>query len=93
MQTTIREHRDGGAAGGVFKSYSIVKVCISLNLNSNNLFELNAAVVSPASFLFSCTKLIVWYITRCCYRFVSFGVSQLLFDFVLLYYTNRLWRH
>uniref|UniRef100_H2ZNF9 Poly [ADP-ribose] polymerase n=1 Tax=Ciona savignyi TaxID=51511 RepID=H2ZNF9_CIOSA len=26
MQTTIREHKDGGAAGGVFKSYNIIKV-------------------------------------------------------------------
>ncbi|XP_076814893.1 poly [ADP-ribose] polymerase tankyrase-2-like [Clavelina lepadiformis] len=26
MQSTIREHRDGGVAGGVFKSYNIIKV-------------------------------------------------------------------
>nr|XP_002121662.3 tankyrase-1 [Ciona intestinalis] len=26
MQTTIREHKDGGVAGGVYKSYNIIKV-------------------------------------------------------------------
>lgn len=26
MQSTIREHRDGGHAGGVFNRYTIVKV-------------------------------------------------------------------
>ena len=26
MQSTIREHRDGGNAGGVFNSYKIIKV-------------------------------------------------------------------
>lgn len=27
MLLTIREHRDGGVAGGVFKTYNIIKVC------------------------------------------------------------------
>jgi len=27
MQSTIREHKDGGVAGGIFKSYNIIKVC------------------------------------------------------------------
>ena len=26
MQQTIRDHKDGGAAGGIFKSYQIVKI-------------------------------------------------------------------
>ena len=28
MQGTIREHRDGGAAGGIFKTYNILKVML-----------------------------------------------------------------
>ena len=28
MQRTIREHKDKGVAGGVFKSYEIVKVSL-----------------------------------------------------------------
>lgn len=30
MQSTIREHRDGGNAGGVFSRYNIIKVCFIL---------------------------------------------------------------
>ena len=30
MQGTIREHRDGGAAGGIFKTYNILKVKLQL---------------------------------------------------------------
>ena len=26
MQQTIREHKDGGAAGGIFKNYNVVKI-------------------------------------------------------------------
>lgn len=26
MQQTIREHKDGGAAGGIFKAYSVIKI-------------------------------------------------------------------
>ena len=26
MQQTIRDHKDGGAAGGIFKSYQVVKI-------------------------------------------------------------------
>jgi len=32
MQRTIREHKDKGVAGGVFKSYEIVKVIIKFSL-------------------------------------------------------------
>ncbi len=29
LQSTIREHRDGGNAGGVFNRYNILKVSVS----------------------------------------------------------------
>ena len=35
MQTTIREHRDGGVAGGIFKSYNIIKVSGKLQITSS----------------------------------------------------------
>ena len=35
MQSTIREHRDGGQAGGQFKSYNIIKVISIKNSNLN----------------------------------------------------------
>lgn len=31
MQSTIREHRDGGNAGGVFSRYNIIKVRVLTN--------------------------------------------------------------
>ena len=38
MISTIREHRDGGVAGGVFKTYSIIKVDTYLCLLLTPLF-------------------------------------------------------
>lgn len=29
MQSTVREHRDGGHAGGVFNRYNILKVAVA----------------------------------------------------------------
>ena len=34
MQSTIREHKDCGSAGGVFKTYNIIKVSLHLTLLS-----------------------------------------------------------
>lgn len=58
MQSTIREHRDGGHAGGVFSRYNLVKVtgCLTLFTGVTDSGLKHVTVSTKEQFLLLVTK-------------------------------------